>query len=145
MSKGDRDKILAERRKKFVKLGKGEKGVSYTSGNNKSLKTFRKQNNKFKRQIKALKRIDGGKDDDSDDEDDDNEPSDAGDTFGGRNGKKAKKKSLLIDRWFMLSIFLCIILKYLVIKLMKQIINLTTTTQTRHIAHLLAELKKCLL
>ena len=60
LSKGDRDKILYERRKKGVKLGKGEKGGGYTSGNNKSLKTFRKQNKKFKRQIKALNRTDGG-------------------------------------------------------------------------------------
>ena len=56
------------------------------------MKTLRKQKNKFKGQIKALKRTDGGKDDDSDDKDDDNEPSDAGNALGGRNGRKAKKK-----------------------------------------------------
>ena len=93
LSKGNRNKILAERINKGVKLEKGGKCGSYTSGNNKSLKTLRNKNNKSKRQIKALKRTDVGKDDDSDDEDDDNEPSDAGDAFGGRNGKKAKKKS----------------------------------------------------
>ena len=93
LSKGDRDNILAERRKKGVKLGKGGKGGIYTSGNNKALKNFRNQNNKFKRQIKTLKRTDGGKDDGSDVEDNDNDLSDAGDAFGGRNRKKAKKKS----------------------------------------------------
>ena len=93
LSKGDRDKILAERRKKGVKLGKGGKGGSYTSRNNKALKNLRKKNKKFKRQIKALKRTDGGKDDDSGGKDDDNNPIDAGDAFGGCNKKKAKKKS----------------------------------------------------
>ena len=97
-SKGNCDKILAERINKRVNLVKGGKGGSYTSGNNKALKTLRKQNKKFKMQIKALNRTDGGKDDDSGKEDDDNEPSDAGDAFGGRNKKKAKKRSLLIDR-----------------------------------------------
>ena len=93
LNKGDHDKILAERRKKGVKLGKDGQAGSYTSGNNKALKTLRKQNNKFKRQIKALKRTDGGKDNDADDKDDDNDLSDAGDAFGGHNRKKAKKKS----------------------------------------------------
>ena len=93
LSKGDRDNILAERRKKGVKLGKGGKGGSYTSRKNKALKTLRKQNKKFKRQIKALKRTYGGKDNDSGDEDDENNPSDAGDAFGIRNKNKANKKS----------------------------------------------------
>ena len=90
--KGDRDKILAERRNKGVKLGNGGKVGSYTSGNNKSLKTLQNQNKKFKRQILALNRTGGGKDDDSGDEDNENYPSDAGDAFGGRNRKKANKK-----------------------------------------------------
>ena len=93
LSKGDHDKILDERRKKGVKLGKGGKVGCYTSGNRKALKTFRKQKKEFKRQIKAMKRIDGRKDDDSGDEDDDNDPSDAGDAFGGCKIKKTKKKS----------------------------------------------------
>ena len=93
LSKGDRDKILDERRKKGVKLGKGGKCGSYTSWFNKASKTLRNQNNKFKRQIKALKRTDGGKNDDADDKDDDNYPSDAGDAFGGHNRNKDKKKS----------------------------------------------------
>ena len=92
MSKGDRDKIMAERRKKGAKLGKVGKGGIYTSGNNKALKTLRKQNKKFKRQIKALNRTDTGNDDDSGNKDNDNDPIDAGDAFGGRNKKKAKKK-----------------------------------------------------
>ena len=129
--KGDRDKILAERRNKGVKLGNGGKVGSYTSGNNKSLKTLQNQNKKFKRQILALNRTGGGKDDDSGDEDNENYPSDAGDAFGGRNRKKANKKIWLIGCWCILSISLCIKLKYLVIKSLKHIINLTTTTQTR--------------
>ena len=70
LSKGDCDKILAERRRKCVKLGKGGKGGSSTSGNNKVLKTLRNQNKNFKRQIKALKRTNGGKDNDSGNKDD---------------------------------------------------------------------------
>ena len=93
LSKCDCDKILAERRKKVVKLGKSGKGGSYKSGNNKALKTLRNQNTKFKRQIKALKIIDGGKDDDPGDDDGNNDPSVASDAFGGRNRKKAKNKS----------------------------------------------------
>ena len=92
MSKGNSNKILAERRNEGVKLGKGGKCGSYTSRNNKALKTLRKQNKKFKRQIKALKRTDGGKDDESGNKDNDNDPSDAGDKFGGRNRKRAKRK-----------------------------------------------------
>ena len=131
LSKGDRDNILPGRRNKGVKLWKGGNGGSNTSGENKALKTLRKQNKKFKRQIKALKRIDGGKGDNSGDEDYKNDPSDAGNAFGGGTTKKAKKKVLLIGRWCMLFICSCIKLKYLVIKLLKHIINLTTTTQTR--------------
>ena len=43
LSKGGHDKILDERRKKGVKLGKGGKVGSYTSGNSKALKTLRKK------------------------------------------------------------------------------------------------------
>ena len=43
LSKDDCDRILAERIKKGVKLVKGGKGGSYTSRNNKALKTLRKQ------------------------------------------------------------------------------------------------------
>ena len=92
LSKGDWDKIQAERRKKGVKLEKSGKCVSYISRNNKAWKTLRKQNKKFKRQIKALKRTDVGKDDDSCEEDDDNEPSDAGDAFGGRKKIRPRRK-----------------------------------------------------
>ena len=83
---------MAERRRKVVKLGKGEKGGSYTYGNNKALKTLRQQYKKFKWKIKALKRIDGGEDDDSGDKDDENDPSDAGDTFGGRKKRRPRRK-----------------------------------------------------
>ena len=85
LSKGDRDKILDESRNKSFKLGMRGKGGDYTCRNNKDLKILRKKNKKFNRKIKALKRIDGGKDDGSDNEDDNNDPSDAGDAFGGRN------------------------------------------------------------
>ena len=93
MSKSDRDKIMAERRRKGVKLGKGEKGGSYTYGNNKALKTLRQQYKKFKRQIKSLKRTDGGNYDDSGNDDGNSNPGDAGDAFGGRNKNKAMNKS----------------------------------------------------
>ena len=83
---------MAERRNKNINLGKGGKCDSHTSSNNKALKTLREQTKKFKRQIKALKRTDGGKDDESGNKDNDNDPSDAGDKFGGRNRKRAKRK-----------------------------------------------------
>ena len=94
MSKGDRDKILAHRRKKCVKLGNGWKVGSYTSGNNKALKNLRKKNKKFKSQIKALKRPDGRRDYDSGNEDDGNDPRDAGDAFGGRKKKEGQEENL---------------------------------------------------
>ena len=83
---------MAERRNKNINLGKGGKCDSHTSSNNKALKTLREQTKKFKRQIKALKRTDCGKDNDSEFEDNNNDPSDAGYAFGGHNRKKPKKK-----------------------------------------------------
>ena len=81
---------MAERRKKGVKI---EMGGSYTSWNNKALKTLRKQNKRFKRQIKALNRTDTGNDNDSGNDDGNSNPGDAGDAFGGRNKNKAMNKS----------------------------------------------------
>ena len=42
LSKGDRDKIVADKMEKHVKIGKGGKGGSYTSGN-KILEDFAKK------------------------------------------------------------------------------------------------------
>ena len=56
------------------------------------MENLRKQNKKFKRKIKALKRRDGGKDYDSGEKEKENEPSDAVNVFGGPNKKKANKQ-----------------------------------------------------
>ena len=93
LCKADRDKILAARHKLGLKLGKGGKGGSYTSSSSKNVKNLKRQNNKFKRQIKALKRLtlsDGEEKDGDYTNGDPDESSDAGDAFGGRRTKRVK-------------------------------------------------------
>ena len=69
-----------------------EKVVVTPPGKKKAFKTLRKQNKKLKRQIKAMKRTDDGKENDSGNEDNKNDPSDAGDTFGGRKKRRPRRK-----------------------------------------------------
>jgi len=95
LSKEDKKKVLTARAKAGVKLGRGGKGGDPKgSKNSNMLKKLKKENNKYKRKIKAMKvRIKS--EDDSDDEDDAEKESDddAGDQFGGKNGKMKRKKS----------------------------------------------------
>jgi len=83
-------KILSERSHLGIKLGRGGKG---NSSSNSVVTKLKKANEKFKRKIKALKKLNPSSED-KDDEDDDNsgdESQDAGDQFGGKNSKKKKK------------------------------------------------------
>ena len=79
-------KVLAERAKLKVKLGKGGKGTDNDEQkNNNKLAQLKKQNSKYKRVIKALKRSQPQDDDEGRDA---AETEDAGDIFGGKNSKK---------------------------------------------------------
>ena len=95
LSQSDREKVLAERKRLGIKGGRGgknAKGGDKASSNR--LKQLTEQNNKYRRQIKALKRSQSKDDDKSDDGDDSNSSvTDAGDQFGGRASKRAAKKS----------------------------------------------------
>ena len=96
LSRADRDKVIAERKRLGITKGMG-RGNGYKSGGGKGnnasndtnrIKQLQKQNKKYKRQINALKRSDtistaGATDDDS--------ATDAGDGFGGKAAKKNKK------------------------------------------------------
>ena len=98
LSSEDRSKVMAERKRLNIRLGKGGQGNqnSNSGGNNdgKSSKTLKKQNKKFKRQIKALKRkMKSNKDGEEGNSDSESEEDkDAGDSFGGRESKKNQKK-----------------------------------------------------
>ena len=88
----DKRKVLAERKKLKIKLGTGGKG-HITNDAPKQLSKYKKQNAKYKRTIKALKKSVRFKDNDEDKEDDDAEEQDAGDQFGGKNTKKQKRNN----------------------------------------------------
>ena len=88
LSNEDKSKVINERKRLGIRLGKGGKG-SASSGKdtNKAFKKLKKQNKKFKRRIQALQskvavETDG----------DNKVTLDAGDAFGGRQTKKAKTK-----------------------------------------------------
>ena len=89
LSAKDRSKVKAESKRLNIRLGKGGKGHQNPNGgknSGQSSKALKKQNNKFKRQIKALKRKMKSKDDDDSDANnsESEEEKDAGDSFGGR-------------------------------------------------------------
>ena len=90
LSKEDRLKVLNERKRLGIKLGKGGKG-STTPGKDKSkaFNKLKKENKKFKRKIQALqsKITNAGENE----EEDNVVPADAGDGFGGRHSKKKSK------------------------------------------------------
>jgi hypothetical protein len=92
LSSADKAKV-AEARKKLGTKRKGNKnGNSNTfnkSAQANTMKQLKSQNKIFKRQIKALKRVNADGDNESDDSDD--VSTDAGDTFGGKASKKKKK------------------------------------------------------
>ena len=85
---GVKKKILSERRRLGIQLGRG--GHHNQTGNSK-LNKLKKDNEKFKRKIKALQKLNPSADQDddqSDNSDVDREPIDAGDQFGGKASKK---------------------------------------------------------
>lgn len=93
LSKSDKDIVQAERKRLGIKFNPKSKGNQQSSANNVNrLKQLTQQNKKYRRQIKALKR---GKstntDGDGDNDDDGDEDIDAGDQFGGKNGRRKQK------------------------------------------------------
>lgn len=105
LSQSDRDKVDAERKRLGISRPSGKKGKgsggrgggsSMSPGDSNRLKQLSKQNRKYKRTIKSLKRSKATNDDSSDDNNDDDDDTDAADQFGGRAAKrnsKQKKKS----------------------------------------------------
>jgi hypothetical protein len=93
LSKEERSKVVAERKRLGVQGGRGGKGTSQSDiESDNTVKQLREQNKKYKRKIKALKRV-SSKDDDEDDKDAESaDEIDAGDQFGGRASKKNAKK-----------------------------------------------------
>ena len=85
-------KILSERARLGVKLGRGGKG-QHSASSNSIVTKLKKANEKFKRKIKALKKLNPTNEDNDNDDDDSSadESQDAGDQFGGKNSKKKKK------------------------------------------------------
>ena len=85
-------KILSERARLGVKLGRGGEGHSNSSSNSVVTK-LKKANEKFKRKIKALQKLNPSNANKGDDDDSisGDESQDAGDQFGGKNSKKKKK------------------------------------------------------
>ena len=75
--------------------GKGNPNPTGGKNGGKSNKALKRQNNKYKRQIKALKRKMKTKDENDEDLNrgsESEEDKDAGDSFGGRQSKKNQKK-----------------------------------------------------
>ena len=90
LSKEDRQKVINERKRLKIKLGKGGKGSAISGKDkNKAFQKMKKQNKKFKRKIQALqsKITDAGEND----EENNQATADAGDAFGGRRSKKKTK------------------------------------------------------
>ena len=83
--------MKAERARKRAarKTGPNSNDKSATSNRMKQLV---KQNKKYKRQIKSLKRSTNDDGNNNDSTDDDDEDTDAGDQFGGKASKKKRKK-----------------------------------------------------
>ena len=88
----DKRKLLAERKKLKIKLGRGGKG-NITNDTPKQVSQYKKQNAKYKRTIKALKKTIRFKEDDEEKDGDDADERDAGDQFGGKNAKKTKRNN----------------------------------------------------
>lgn len=96
LSNEDRNIVAAERLRlglgKAKTTGKRGKGtgahLASKSSNANKMKQLTDTNTKMRRQIKALKRTSGGGKEDEDSEESNPEP---GDSFGGKNSKKAKK------------------------------------------------------
>ena len=91
LSEADQEKVKAERARKRAarKTGPNSNDKSATSNRMKQLV---KQNKKYKRQIKSLKRSTNDDGNNNDSTDDDDEDTDAGDQFGGKASKKKRKK-----------------------------------------------------
>ena len=86
LSNEDKRKVINERKRLGIRLGKGGKGSATPGkGNNKAFKKLQKQNKKFKRKIQALQSKVS-----ENDEEVTQQNKDAGDTFGGRQSKKTK-------------------------------------------------------
>jgi len=86
-------KILSERARLGIKLGRGGKG-QYKGSSNSVVTKLKKANENFKRKIKALQKLNpsnANKGDDDDDSISGDESQDAGDQFGGKHSKKKKK------------------------------------------------------
>ena len=95
LSKADKETVIAERKRLGIKGGKngksGKGNADYKQMQNQ-LKQYKESSQKYKRQIKALKRKRnaGDNNDDAENEDDGNDESaqDAGDEMGGRNSRR---------------------------------------------------------
>ena len=96
LTKQDRDIVINERKRRGIKGGKNGGKGGYGSGAKNDvnrLKQLTTTNNKFKRQIKALKRRLKGDDDTATTataNETEDEAMDAGDQMGGRNSKRRK-------------------------------------------------------
>jgi hypothetical protein len=94
LSKEERSKVIAERKRLGVQGGKSGKGTSQSDTvTANTLKQLREQNKKYKRKIKALKRVTFKDDDDDDKNTSSADEIDAGDQFGGKASKKNAKKT----------------------------------------------------
>ena len=82
-SNADKKKVIDERKKQRVKLGDGKESKTVNELDN--IKELKKQNPKFKRKIKAIKK---NVTNDHDKGDDNDKPEDSGDQFGGKQSKE---------------------------------------------------------
>ena len=92
-----RKKVVSEIKRLIVRIGKGDKGKKggnpdeHNNNINKAFRTIKKQNRKFKIQIKALKMSNPDKYDGSDYNG--VKLVGSGDTFGGNNSNKKRKNN----------------------------------------------------
>lgn len=94
LSTADRELVHEERKRLGISSkGKGGRNKKAYSNDSNRMKQLQRQNKKYKRQIKSMKRKPSTNDDDDANKDDSNDDIDAGDEFGGRNSKKNKKSS----------------------------------------------------
>ena len=89
LSEADKEKVKAER---AWKRGTKKPGNKEEAVNANRLKQLVKQNRKYKRQIKSLKRNNAVDEDTDVSIDDDNDEEDAGDQFGGKAARRKRRK-----------------------------------------------------
>ena len=94
LTQEEKNKVLAEQKKhRSGNGGKKSKGKAAATAN--TIKQLKKQTAKYKRKIKAMKRVDGADVTDDDKgatvQEDSDSDFDAGDQFGGKNAKRQRK------------------------------------------------------